>query len=130
MQQQLAGPRRLDVHAVRLRVRRYVHVLQPGCVAVDPHKTVAQIRPPIAHRLDLWAAEHDPGLELLVDEVVVIRAPVDRHVARALVLLRHRPTPASPAPASSPAPAPRPAHTDRLRRAPSTLSPVHASSAV
>ena len=40
---------------------------------------LADRRPALAQRLDLGAAQHEPGLEPLLDRVVVERAPVLRH---------------------------------------------------
>src|SRR5438445_1972969 len=94
VQQQLARPHRLVVHDVGLLVRRDMHVLQPRRVAaaVDSYEPIAEVRGSVAHRFDLGPGELDPSLELLVYEVVVVSAPIDRNVALALILpLRHRP---------------------------------------
>src|SRR6266581_6770859 len=97
VEQQLARVHGLVVHSVALRVLGYVHVLKPRLVAIDAHETIAQVRPAVAHGLDLRAAEHDSGLHLFVDEVVVIGAAVDGDVSSELLLfLRHCPRPASP----------------------------------
>src|SRR5258708_36439704 len=92
-------------------------------VATIAQNPAPQVGPTAAPRLCLRAGEDAPCYELLVDEVAVVCAPVDRHVAIfLLVLFRHRPAPAWPAPAASPGAAPRPARKDRLPRVRSALS--------
>src|SRR5260370_36187973 len=105
MEQELARTQRLVVHEVRLRVGRDVHVFQPRLVAIDPHEPVPKVRAPIANRLHLGTCEHDPRLELLVDEVVVVRAAVNCDISLTLVLavllifVSHRAALAPPSPA-------------------------------
>src|SRR5258708_33425840 len=116
MQQQLPRPHRIVIHHIALRVRRDVHILQPRLMPVDAHETIAQVGPPPPDRLYFGPGKHDPRLQLLVDEVVVVGAPVDRDIPRLLILLRHRRAPAWPAPASCPAPGPRRGRTGRPPR--------------
>src|SRR5207249_10743160 len=130
VQKQLARAHRLVVHEVALGVRRDVHVLKPRLVPVDAHEAVTQVAPALADRLHLSAGQHHAGLVLLIYEVVVKRAAVDRHVALAvLVLVSHRPAPALPAPAACPAAGPDQARTASHRRGLSAPSRARVSSA-
>src|SRR5207245_2403682 len=126
VEQELARPHRIVVHDVALCIRRDVDVLQPCLAVVDPDKAVAEVGASVSYRLHLGSRQHHARLVLLVDEVVVVCAAVDRDIPLFIVLLRHRPAPASPAPASCPAAGPLRTHTGRPRRGPSRLSPDRA----
>src|SRR6202158_5836782 len=111
VQQELAGADGLDIHEIGLLAWRDVAVFQPRLVSVDAHESVTKVGAAATHRLDLRPGQHDSRLELLVDEVVVVRAAVDRDVPLALgVFFRHPKAPAWRALVASPA-----AGTDRGR---------------
>ena len=78
------------VHQVAVAVRADVAVIEK-CLAVF-HARIAflEICPPVAQRLHLRAREHDPGLELLFDEVVVVRPAVRGDDFLRLIFLFHR----------------------------------------
>ena len=129
VQQELARAQRVMVHDIALSVRRDVNVLQPRLAVVDSHETIAKVGPSVPDRLHLRPGEHHPRFVLLIDEVVVVGAAVDRDVPVFVVPIRHRRGPASRARASCPAAARRRARSDRLRGARSTPSPDLARSA-
>src|SRR5688572_13899290 len=83
MEEQLAPPHRLGILAATVLVGTDVDVLEPRLGADDTHETVAEVDLAGPNRLDLGARQDDAGVERLVDEVVVVGAPVRCH--RALV---------------------------------------------
>jgi hypothetical protein len=63
---------------------------QPGLVILQQHVGLGELQPARAQRLDLPALQHDPGLEALLDEIVVPRPAVDCNAVGGIFLLvRH-----------------------------------------
>src|ERR1044071_8373512 len=79
MQQELARPARLVIEAVARGVDRDVGVDQPGLAALFRHVGFGDRAAPAAQRLHLGAGQSEPGLEDLLDEVIVPRLAVLGH---------------------------------------------------
>ena len=77
VEEQLAGPLRLVVVAVRLLERRDVGADQPGLVALDPRVGVGQVDLAGPDRLDLGPGQDDPRLERVLDAELVARPSVE-----------------------------------------------------
>ena len=78
VEQQLAGPRGLVIRVTPAFVRRDVQVEQKGLAVLHDSVRVADVRLPVAERLDFGAREHEPRLAGLEDVVVVTRPLVPR----------------------------------------------------
>ena len=76
MHEQLAGPVGLVVRAVALPVLRDVQADEPGLALAHLRIGVLQRRLAVAERLDFGPGQHEPGLDLVGEVVVVPRAPV------------------------------------------------------
>ncbi len=93
VQQQLAGARRvrLDMRGGRGQ-RREMRAHQERLVVLDHDIAFLELRASGAQALDLPTLEHEPGLELLLDEIVVPGLAVlgDDGAVRSFFFLGHR----------------------------------------
>src|SRR5690606_10221957 len=79
MREELARPIRIMVRPATVRIRRNMAADQPQFAVIDAHISLGDGDLAIPNRLDLCSCQHDAGLELFLDEVIVKRAPVLCH---------------------------------------------------
>jgi hypothetical protein len=77
VEEQLANAERIVVPAVPLGPRGDVGADEPRLVALDPRIGVREVDLAGPDGLDLGPGQHDAGLELLVDRVLVACPPVE-----------------------------------------------------
>src|SRR3989338_7967226 len=89
MHKQLAYPGRLDVIAITLLVRAYMHIIQVKLATINAGKAVVDINAVQAYRLDFGAFQLNAGLKSLKYFIIPSGLVVCRKYGTALVRFTH-----------------------------------------
>ena len=87
VEEQFPGTERFVIHDIAMAVWTDVAMVEKHLAV--PHAGIAihQVHTPLSQRLDLRTMEHDPSLELIFDEIVVVGLAVRGHGFFETVLL-------------------------------------------